>query len=98
MSNDDTRKVRCFTSIVTLEPTRERRSSGCGIGDQIVTRLCPDTSQDELVVWELVGHRLRDVLPVLHQTVIVASHGLGGVTESIGNDVDEVLDFIAIRF
>lgn len=86
-----------LTSVVTLEPARERCSSGCGIGDQIIRRLCPDTSQDELVMWELVRHWLRDILSVLHQTVIVASHSLRGMTKSIWNDVNEVLDFVALR-
>ena len=41
-------------------------------------------------------HWLRDVLSVLHQRVVIASHGLGCMAESIRNDIDEVLDLVAI--
>lgn len=85
-----------LTSVITLEPTREGRSSGRRIGDQVVSGLCPDTPQDELVMWELVGHWLRDIPPVLHEGVVIARHGLGCMAKSIRNDIDEVLDFVAI--
>lgn len=47
-------------------------------------------------MWELHRHWLRDILVAVHQTVIVACHGLGRMAESIWNDVDEVLDLVAV--